>query len=67
MTDTDKSKKIKTVCPICGKSAQESYYPFCSKRCADIDLYHWLNGNYFISGNECEDDNKEIPNKETDS
>jgi len=33
-------------CPICGKPAAETYRPFCSKRCADLDLGHWLTGTY---------------------
>lgn len=35
-------------CPICGKEALEKYRPFCSKRCADIDLGRWLKGSYAI-------------------
>ncbi|KGJ03522.1 hypothetical protein SAMN04487972_11836 [Paracoccus halophilus] len=35
-------------CPICGKPATESDHPFCSRRCADIDLAHWLRGDYRI-------------------
>ena len=35
-------------CPICGKPALADYAPFCSKRCADIDLAHWLRGDYSI-------------------
>ncbi len=35
-------------CPICGKPEAEAYRPFCSKRCADIDLAHWLRGDYRI-------------------
>lgn len=35
-------------CPICGKEAHEKYRPFCSKRCADIDLGRWLKGSYAI-------------------
>jgi endogenous inhibitor of DNA gyrase (YacG/DUF329 family) len=35
-------------CPICGKDAVRAYYPFCSKRCADIDLNRWLSGGYAI-------------------
>ena len=27
-----------------------SYAPFCSKRCADVDLVHWLQGDYAIGG-----------------
>jgi endogenous inhibitor of DNA gyrase (YacG/DUF329 family) len=37
-------------CPICGKPAVEAFKPFCSKRCADIDLGQWLKGGYAIPG-----------------
>ena len=37
-------------CPICGKWAQDQFKPFCSKRCADIDLHGWLKGGYAIPG-----------------
>jgi len=36
-------------CPICGKPAQAAYRPFCSKRCADVDLQRWLSGAYVIA------------------
>ena len=32
--------------------ASERYDPFCSKRCADVDLHHWLKGGYVIPGDE---------------
>jgi len=35
-------------CPICGKPAEADHRPFCSKRCADIDLQRWLSGRYAI-------------------
>jgi endogenous inhibitor of DNA gyrase (YacG/DUF329 family) len=35
-------------CPICGKLAIEQFRPFCSKRCADIDLHRWLSGVYAV-------------------
>lgn len=35
-------------CPICGKPAKSETRPFCSKRCADIDLGRWLGENYRI-------------------
>jgi endogenous inhibitor of DNA gyrase (YacG/DUF329 family) len=35
-------------CPICGKEATPDYRPFCSKRCADVDLQRWLSGRYAI-------------------
>ncbi|MFT4090355.1 MAG: DNA gyrase inhibitor YacG [Asticcacaulis sp.] len=31
-------------------NAAKDYTPFCSKRCADIDLGHWLKGDYVIDG-----------------
>ena len=35
-------------CPICGKPALHRFRPFCSKRCADIDLHRWLGGSYAV-------------------
>ena len=35
-------------CPICGKPALQRFRPFCSKRCADIDLNRWLSGRYAV-------------------
>jgi endogenous inhibitor of DNA gyrase (YacG/DUF329 family) len=35
-------------CPICRKPADPRYRPFCSRRCADIDLGRWLTGGYAI-------------------
>jgi endogenous inhibitor of DNA gyrase (YacG/DUF329 family) len=37
-------------CPICGKPEAVGFKPFCSKRCADIDLGRWLKGGYAIPG-----------------
>jgi endogenous inhibitor of DNA gyrase (YacG/DUF329 family) len=42
-------------CPICGKPSAGRYRPFCSKRCADVDLQRWLTGGYAVPGSE-EDD-----------
>ncbi len=35
-------------CPICGRAAAEPFRPFCSRRCADIDLGRWLGEAYRI-------------------
>lgn len=43
-------------CPICGKPAVQAYAPFCSKRCADIDLHRWLSGSYAIPAVEDDGD-----------
>ena len=39
-------------CPICNKRATADYKPFCSKRCADIDLGKWLGDGYRIPTEE---------------
>lgn len=39
-------------CAICGKPQAEKYRPFCSKRCADVDLHRWLSGRYAIAAVE---------------
>ena len=40
------------VCPECGASAEIAYQPFCSKRCADLDLHRWLSEGYGIPSAE---------------
>lgn len=35
-------------CPICDRNTHADYRPFCSKRCADVDLAKWLTGAYAI-------------------
>jgi endogenous inhibitor of DNA gyrase (YacG/DUF329 family) len=35
-------------CPICGKPADPAHRPFCSSRCAQVDLHRWLSGSYAI-------------------
>ncbi|MEX1662113.1 DNA gyrase inhibitor YacG [uncultured Thioclava sp.] len=43
-------------CPICAKESDPKYRPFCSKRCADVDLARWLNGSYVIPGDAVEEE-----------
>ena len=35
-------------CPICKEKTVDAYRPFCSARCADLDLGRWLNGSYAV-------------------
>jgi hypothetical protein len=35
-------------CPICAKPMVAAFKPFCSKRCADVDLNRWLSGVYAV-------------------
>lgn len=42
------SKRKGGKCPICSAPGEKKYRPFCSRRCADLDLAKWLNGNYSV-------------------
>ena len=46
----------KAVCPLCQKSAEAPHAPFCSRRCAQLDLGKWLAGDYAIPAHEAMDD-----------
>jgi hypothetical protein len=39
-------------CPICGKPAAPEHLPFCSGRCADVDLNRWLSGRYVVPASD---------------
>jgi len=45
-------------CPICGKPRDPDYRPFCSRRCADVDLGRWLSEDYAIPLPESEMDSE---------
>ena len=43
------------ICPICKRHpVEQAYRPFCSKRCADVDLGRWLTGGYAVPGEDAE-------------
>ena len=41
-------------CPVCRKPQVPAYRPFCSRRCADVDLARWLRGDYVVPGRDGE-------------
>ena len=43
-------------CPICGKPRTQQFRPFCSRRCADVDLNRWLKGIYTVPVTENDDE-----------
>lgn len=53
-------------CPICRKPADPALRPFCSKRCADVDLQRWFTGRYAIaaSADDEDEDPPETPSGE---
>lgn len=54
MSDTHDKKGPR--CPVCGMPTQKDFRPFCSRRCADVDLARWLGGAYAIPGAEDADE-----------
>jgi endogenous inhibitor of DNA gyrase (YacG/DUF329 family) len=46
------AKRTGRRCPVCGKPTAAEHRPFCSRRCADVDLNRWLSGSYVIAGAE---------------
>lgn len=53
-------------CPICGKPSLQKYHPFCSARCADVDLHRWLGGRYAVPAEEEPDPGDEMPEQKPD-
>ncbi|MDZ4096816.1 MAG: DNA gyrase inhibitor YacG [Paracoccaceae bacterium] len=48
-------------CPICLRASDPKYRPFCSRRCADVDLGRWLTGAYAIPAAEEDPDAPGVP------
>ena len=56
MTTMAETAETRAHCPICKRPVVEQFRPFCSKRCADVDLHRWLSGRYAVAGREEEDE-----------
>ncbi|MEL6257886.1 MAG: DNA gyrase inhibitor YacG [Pseudomonadota bacterium] len=49
-------------CPVCEtRLSEKTYRPFCSRRCADVDLSRWLKGGYAIPGGPGENSDETPP------
>jgi hypothetical protein len=55
----------RALCPICKRPAEPDFHPFCSKRCANVDLQRWFTGAYAIPGASIEDE-EDVPPAEED-
>jgi uncharacterized protein len=49
MAETSQTKPTRR-CPICKAETVRAYQPFCSQRCANIDLGKWFADSYAIPG-----------------
>ena len=54
--EAEKAKSSGTKCPQCGASAIKPHTPFCSRRCAQIDLGKWLNEDYRVPADDVMDE-----------
>jgi endogenous inhibitor of DNA gyrase (YacG/DUF329 family) len=61
MTDRKTGGPAPAPCPICSKPSEDQYRPFCSRRCADVDLHRWFSGQYSIPVKEDEDEDGGLP------
>lgn len=43
-------------CPVCRKETDREFRPFCSRRCADLDLARWLRGDYRLATDDAPPD-----------
>ena len=53
------------LCPICKKAPPaRATQPFCSTRCANVDLQRWLAGAYILPGAAFESESSSQPDDE---
>jgi uncharacterized protein len=48
----------RNACPICGNAVDQRFRPFCSQRCADVDLNRWFSGVYAVPVTEDEEEDE---------
>ena len=70
MTDRPATPPLRAVrmaakCPVCAKDVAAAYRPFCSKRCADIDLGRWLKEGYRVPTDEGPGEDEGAPARPT--
>ncbi|MDE2030339.1 MAG: DNA gyrase inhibitor YacG [Alphaproteobacteria bacterium] len=61
MNAASTNKAPKNKCPVCGKAPEAKVKPFCSQRCATIDLGRWLGEGYKIPATEDPDEGEDGP------
>jgi endogenous inhibitor of DNA gyrase (YacG/DUF329 family) len=52
----NKPNFVPAPCPVCSKPSVYEYRPFCSTRCANVDLHGWFTDRYAIPAVEAEDE-----------
>src|SRR3546814_4087632 len=57
---------VRRRCPICSRPAVHRFRPFCSQRCADIDLGRWVKGSYAIPTEEAPEGEPSVDRRDSD-
>jgi endogenous inhibitor of DNA gyrase (YacG/DUF329 family) len=60
-----RKRKTPRRCPVCGAPAAAAHKPFCSMRCAEVDLGRWLKGTYRIPTEEAAEEGEAPPEDES--
>jgi endogenous inhibitor of DNA gyrase (YacG/DUF329 family) len=47
-------------CPICGKPTEAKFRPFCSARCAQVDLGRWFTESYAVPAKPEDDEDPDM-------
>ncbi|WP_181699680.1 DNA gyrase inhibitor YacG [Chthonobacter albigriseus] len=63
MTDKPVPVRVGGKCPICAKPTEPATRPFCSKRCAELDLHRWFSGSYAIPVVEADEFSDDDPTR----
>ena len=64
MPASNETKSKPRGCPICGTAPEAFYRPFCSSRCANVDLSRWLRGAYALPAENADDASSTEPEAE---
>lgn len=59
--DAPRPERPPRPCPICKKMSVAAFHPFCSKRCADVDLSRWFKGVYAAPADDQGEEDGEAP------
>ena len=61
MSPSDNQPAPSPACAICARPVLPEYRPFCSRRCADVDLSRWLSNRYAVAAVEDEEGSQGAP------
>jgi uncharacterized protein len=58
IANDNRGRESARACLVCARPPDARHRPFCSRRCAQVDIYRWLSEAYVINGR---DEDKDWP------